>query len=81
MTLQEALKVLCEVHTKDDDQLGYVILYGATPRLEHDHSRYMEAWNVVRWHALGEKQSVEAQIKSAVDALVDRIEAATGIRP
>lgn len=46
MTLIEALGILSRVHTRDDDQLGYVVMMGASP--EYDGHRYIEAWGVVR---------------------------------
>lgn len=51
MTLFEALHVLAETHTRDDDVTGFVIMVGASPASPmspHPVERYNEAWNIVR---------------------------------
>jgi len=50
VTMNEALHILCEVHTASDDLTGYVVHMGARPGIEHRASReqYLEAWKVVR---------------------------------
>ncbi len=51
MTLFEALRVLAETHTRDDDFTGFAIMIGASPSHPegpHPVERYNEAWNVVR---------------------------------
>jgi hypothetical protein len=51
MTLSRAINILASVHTRDDDQMGYVILAGAS---WHPHEtpfsmeEYNEAWRVLR---------------------------------
>lgn len=53
MTLDLALRVLADVHTRDDLQFGFIVSAGAHP---YDHltpwspSDYLEAWRVVRAH-------------------------------
>lgn len=51
MTLFEALRILAETHTRDDDQVGLVIIAGASPFSvvsPHPPERYNEAWRIVR---------------------------------
>lgn len=51
MTLFEALRVLAETHTRDDDVTGFVVMVGvspASPMSPHPVEAYNEAWNVVR---------------------------------
>jgi hypothetical protein len=51
MTLSKAIYILASIHTRDDDQIGYVILAGASWRpLETPFSQaeYTEAWKVLR---------------------------------
>lgn len=53
MTLDEALHIIASVHTKDDPDVGFVFLVGATcydhfhPWSPEDH---IEAWRVLRKH-------------------------------
>ena len=49
MTLTEALHVLTEIHTRDDDVTGFVVMVGAGPQ-DFEQDRYLEAWRVVRQH-------------------------------
>jgi hypothetical protein len=49
--LAEALHILANIHTRDDDQVGFVVLAGAQWRpLESQwtQAQYIEAWEVVR---------------------------------
>lgn len=51
MTLFEAIRVLAETHTRDDDVTGYVIMVGVSPASQmnpHPIERYNEAWRVLR---------------------------------
>lgn len=50
MTLFEALRVLATTHTRDDDQLGFVLVAGLPhwPFSEFSHEDYTEAWRIVR---------------------------------
>lgn len=52
MTLQSALLTLCDVHTRDDEQIGFVIMAGATPPPYLREGQYVEAWEVIREAAL-----------------------------
>lgn len=53
MGLNEALRMLCEVHTRDDDEIGFTIVMGATPSpgdaAWYDRN-YAAAWETVRAH-------------------------------
>ncbi|HEX7012427.1 MAG TPA: hypothetical protein VF161_06765 [Steroidobacteraceae bacterium] len=51
MTLFEALRLLAEVHTRYDDEIGFTISMGATPDTV-PHDLYVEAWRVVRREAM-----------------------------
>jgi len=48
MTLQDALRLLAEVHTHDDDQTGFVVDMGAVPHSGYHSAHYVEAWAEVR---------------------------------
>lgn len=53
MTLDQALHVLAEIHTKDDDATGFVLLIGAHAndyRTQWTQADHIEAWRVVRQH-------------------------------
>ena len=50
MSLEAALEMLVEVHTRDDDLVGYQVMMGAQPRTWHNRGRYLEAWEVARRH-------------------------------
>lgn len=53
MQLAEALHILANIHTRDDPDVGFVILAGAQWRpLESQWSQeqYIESWKVVRRH-------------------------------
>lgn len=52
MSLDRALFLLARVHTRDDDQIGFVIQAGAGPDWGNlvSHGEYIEAWAVVRTH-------------------------------
>lgn len=50
MTIEEALNILCESHTRDHPELGYEIPMGALPPRYINQSDYVEAWGVVRKH-------------------------------
>jgi hypothetical protein len=53
MPLSKALYILATIHTRDDDQIGFVVEMRASPRWsvspisEHD---YVRAWEAVRAH-------------------------------
>lgn len=49
MTLFEAIQIVARVHTRDDDEIGFVVEMGATPR--YDHNRYVKAWGTIRREA------------------------------
>lgn len=51
MGLDEAIQVLCKVHTQDDSQAGFCVRMGATPDpldFNGPLERYTEAWRVLR---------------------------------
>ena len=53
MNLNQALRVLADIHTKDDHQVGFVFMVGATAH--HNMTRWsvddhIQAWRVVREH-------------------------------
>lgn len=53
MRLHEALRILADIHTKDDDQTGFVFLVGANAgdyRTSWSQAEHLEAWSVVRKH-------------------------------
>lgn len=50
MTLEEALHILCDTHTRDHPDLGYEIPYGNMPPPYISMHEYVEAWGVVRKH-------------------------------
>ena len=52
MDIGSAIRLLCEVHTKDNDDSGFVVNVGAHPQ-RHLHSdwhvdNYLRAWNTLR---------------------------------
>lgn len=51
MTLNEALSILADVHTRDDAYTGFVVMAGATWR-PHEYkcsqAQYILAWETVR---------------------------------
>ena len=47
--LNEALRMLAEVHTRDDSEVGYVVEMGAKP-FEFQREHYVRCWSVVRKH-------------------------------
>lgn len=51
MTLFDALRVLAETHTRDDDRIGFTIVVGASPASpmsQYPVEIYDQAWDVVR---------------------------------
>lgn len=53
MSLDQALRILVDVHTKDDAQTGFVFLVGATPdrfMSPWSPADHIEAWKTVREH-------------------------------
>ena len=51
MSLDEALRRLAEVHTRDDHELGFQVVIGARPDLALIRgNEYVRAWAAVRWH-------------------------------
>lgn len=50
MTLYDALRVLAESHTRDDNQVGFVIVAGIPSPYTSRHSPedYYTAWKVLR---------------------------------
>lgn len=57
MCLVQALHILIGVHTRDDPEIGFTVIMGATPHeftggSYDSHASYVEAWRVVR-RALG----------------------------
>jgi hypothetical protein len=50
LSLSMALTILTEVHTRDDEQLGYTVEVGAYPQYgsRWSEAQYIEAWGVVR---------------------------------
>ena len=51
MPLSKALYILADVHTRDDDVTGFVILAGATPHYSQwSTGDYMRAWEALRAH-------------------------------
>jgi hypothetical protein len=54
VTLSQALHILAETHTRDDDEIGFTVqAYVGNDFLTYRYSReeYIEAWKVVREHA------------------------------
>lgn len=51
MTLDDALRILAGIHTRDDDVTGFCVLIGAVPSpFDFGADKYSEAWQVVREH-------------------------------
>jgi hypothetical protein len=52
MTLDKALHILAEVHTRDDDLTGFVVEWAPSPSFMWQFSKaeYFEAWRTVRAH-------------------------------
>ncbi|GCA49267.1 hypothetical protein KGO5_01710 [Sinorhizobium sp. KGO-5] len=53
MSLDRALHLLARVHTRDDDQIGFVVVAGATAEAWGNgvsQVEYIEAWRTVRKH-------------------------------
>lgn len=52
MTLEKALHILANAHTRDDDLTGFVVEYvpSLEYRVEFTRSDYIEAWKTVRAH-------------------------------
>lgn len=48
--ISQALSVLARVHTRDDHQVGFVVMAGAGPDWGNlvSHDEYLEAWQTVR---------------------------------
>lgn len=60
--LAEALRFLCEVHTRDDPRgAGYVVMIGATPDFASDY--YVRCWGVVRAY-LAKCEAIREQVES-----------------
>lgn len=54
MTLLDALRVVAEIHTRDDDELGFLIEGRAAPQPWHSHyarENYTQAWEIIRREA------------------------------
>ena len=54
MPLAQALHILADVHTRDDDRTGFVVMHGASPEYgsRYSWSQHLMAWASVR-HAVG----------------------------
>lgn len=53
MPLSKALHILATIHTGDDDQVGFVVHVGASPRWSLStvsQHEYIDAWRSVRAH-------------------------------
>jgi hypothetical protein len=52
MTLDEALRLITDVHTQDDPLIGFTISPGRGPYDQHRFTvaEYLEAWEVIRKH-------------------------------
>lgn len=53
MTLDKALQVLADIHTKDDHQVGFVFMVGATAQngmTRWSVNDHLQAWRAVREH-------------------------------
>lgn len=50
MTLDRALVILADVHTRDDDLAGFLVEVGPTFMLRYGQDEYIEAWRIVREH-------------------------------
>ena len=53
MTLDHALRILADVHTKDDHQVGFVFMVGAHAQngmTQWSVGDHLTAWKVVRKH-------------------------------
>lgn len=50
MSLGQALHILCEVHTDDHADVGFVVHMGAMPSTisSFSQSEYVNAWKIVR---------------------------------
>ena len=51
MDIGSAIRLLCEVHTRDDDRVGFTVEMGATPSHGPSHwheDNYVEAWRALR---------------------------------
>jgi hypothetical protein len=52
LTLPEALRIVADVHTEADREVGFVVQMGARPRpWDYRSERYVEAWGVIRHEA------------------------------
>lgn len=49
MTLPEALRLRVDVHTQDNDLIGYTVHFGAYADRSHQEG-YIEAWGILRDH-------------------------------
>ena len=53
MSLDKALYILASIHTRDDHEVGFVVVAGAVPDFpltEFGTGDYIEAWRTVREH-------------------------------
>jgi hypothetical protein len=51
MSLDEALRRLCDVHTRDDDMTGFHVVVGAVPDAwQMEQGEYTRCWEAVRRH-------------------------------
>lgn len=53
MELEEALHIIANIHTRDDEVTGFVVLAGAQWRpfeTQWSQEQYVKAWEVVRRH-------------------------------
>lgn len=54
MPLSKAVYVLADIHTRDDNVTGFVVLGGATPSMtgyKWTDSDYLRAWESLRAHS------------------------------
>lgn len=75
MSLDEALVVVCSVHTQDDEQIGFTICREADAPFD-DLLAYWQAWNTIRAH-IGARTAVHHQ-SVPVEKLKLQIVAADG---
>lgn len=51
MELDQAIRTVCEVHTRNDIDTGFTVMMGAVPcGFSFDLDRYVDAWEALRKH-------------------------------
>jgi hypothetical protein len=59
MTLDDAIELLCRVHTRDDPEIGFTVQMGVAPINPWDYDNYVPAWEALIQHRARRRKEKE----------------------